>query len=224
MRESDGRIVVIDFSLSHGDPAQADLAGTPVYLSPELFAGAAASTRSDIYSVGVLLYYLLTAAYPVSGKTIADVAQAHQRDAARRLRDVRGDLAPPLMAVIDRASHAIPTIVPRRRVSSKRRCSRRWRTIASIRAARLRDSMSRRWAIGAAAIVATVTTPSLNALRLYTDAYTIASRNQWPAAMILAEQAVDADPSFAAAHLAGVGEVSKSLPEGSVHRSGREGG
>ena len=45
-----------------------------------------------------------------------------------------------------------------------------------------------------------VTTPSLKALRLYTDAYAAGAHNEWSAALTFASAAVDADPSFAAAH------------------------
>jgi hypothetical protein len=45
-----------------------------------------------------------------------------------------------------------------------------------------------------------VTTPSMKALRLYTDAYTAGAHNEWSAALTFAVAAVEADPSFAAAH------------------------
>ena len=45
-----------------------DLAGTPLYLAPEVLAGASGpSVQSDIYSIGVLLLFLLTGSYPVTG-------------------------------------------------------------------------------------------------------------------------------------------------------------
>ena len=47
------------------------LAGTPLYLAPEVFGGMAATARSDIYSVGVLLYHLLTRSYRCGGATFA---------------------------------------------------------------------------------------------------------------------------------------------------------
>ena len=59
-----------------------------------------------------------------------------------------------------------------------------------------------------------VTTPSLKALRLYTDAYAAGAHNEWSAALTFASAAVDADPSFAAAH--GVGHVSQSTSQGGI--------
>jgi eukaryotic-like serine/threonine-protein kinase len=104
MREDGGRIVLMDF----GAGGEAALAvekhtGTPVYMSPELFDGGRATARSDIYSLGVLLFRLVTAAYPVEGRTAAEVQAAHGRGARRYLRDVRPDLPAPFVSVIERA-------------------------------------------------------------------------------------------------------------------------
>jgi serine/threonine protein kinase/Flp pilus assembly protein TadD len=60
MREEGGRILLMDFGLSALAARQQDLAGSPRYMAPELFLGAEASVATDIYSVGVLLFYLIT--------------------------------------------------------------------------------------------------------------------------------------------------------------------
>ena len=64
MRETGGRIVLMDFGAGER-PAPAHLRprrlkGTPLYLAPELLDGREASAASDIYALGVLLYYLVT--------------------------------------------------------------------------------------------------------------------------------------------------------------------
>src|SRR4029078_1485153 len=62
MRDDDGRLVLMDFRAGRerlGEEVP-DLAGTPLYLAPELFDGERASAQSDIYSTGVLLFHLLT--------------------------------------------------------------------------------------------------------------------------------------------------------------------
>src|SRR5688500_5498384 len=60
MREDGGRIVLMDLGTGResGGPTDpsADMAGTPLYLAPEIFAGGSASVRTDIYGLGVLLY------------------------------------------------------------------------------------------------------------------------------------------------------------------------
>ncbi len=65
------------------------IAGTPLYLAPELLAGGAATVRSDIYSVGVLLYHLLTGAYPVQARGLRDLRLAHERHERTGVRSAR---------------------------------------------------------------------------------------------------------------------------------------
>jgi eukaryotic-like serine/threonine-protein kinase len=64
MRESGGRILLMDFGLTDFSASQTASGGTPRYMAPELTAGEPASVRSDIFALGVLLYYLLTARFP----------------------------------------------------------------------------------------------------------------------------------------------------------------
>jgi serine/threonine protein kinase len=61
------------------DNSSSDLTGTPLYLAPEIFAGKPATIQSDIYSLGVLLYHLVTGSYPVPGRTIREVRQGHEQ-------------------------------------------------------------------------------------------------------------------------------------------------
>src|SRR5215475_2200204 len=61
MREAGGRIVLMDFGTSKDlgiQPSGVDVAGTPLYLAPEVFRGEARSRVTDIYSLGVLLFHL----------------------------------------------------------------------------------------------------------------------------------------------------------------------
>src|SRR6185369_16516633 len=62
MRDAAGRVVLGDFGtgleLDDDESSEAALAGTPVYLAPEVLNGEAASPRSDVYSLGVLLFHL----------------------------------------------------------------------------------------------------------------------------------------------------------------------
>jgi tRNA A-37 threonylcarbamoyl transferase component Bud32 len=96
MREPGGRLVLMDLGASvdvtRDDVRVVGLAGTPLYMAPELFEGAHATVASDIYAVGVLLYRLVTSEFPVHAQTIGDVRQAHRTGALRSLRDIRPDL------------------------------------------------------------------------------------------------------------------------------------
>ncbi len=107
MRENGGRIVLMDLGAGRRMPAFDEpvdpLAGTPLYLAPELLAGAKPSAASDIYSVGVLLYHLVTGKYPVAGTSRDEVARAHEGKARISLRDVRPDLPTAFIDTIDRA-------------------------------------------------------------------------------------------------------------------------
>jgi TolB-like protein/tetratricopeptide (TPR) repeat protein len=106
MRDSGGHVVLMDFGT--GEPLRATggsnrLVGTPLYLAPEIFAGRQASVRSDLYSIGVLLFHLVTGRFPVSGESMESLAAAHARRNAQRLQEIRPDLPPPFVAVVERA-------------------------------------------------------------------------------------------------------------------------
>ena len=81
----------------------ANIAEWPLYAAPEMFLGGEISSRSDVYSVGVLLFRMLTGLFPVEGDTVAAIRQAHRESHRRRLADLRSDLPTPLVAAIDTA-------------------------------------------------------------------------------------------------------------------------
>jgi tetratricopeptide (TPR) repeat protein len=111
MRAGDGRVVLMDFGAGRElvERAASDLTGTPLYLAPEVLGGAPATVRSDIYSLGVLLFHLLTGHYPVKGRTIAEVRRAHDAGDRVALRSVRPDVPSPLARAIDRATAPNPS-------------------------------------------------------------------------------------------------------------------
>ena len=75
-----GRVVFMDFGTGCDplDGSSATLAGTPLYLAPELLRGSAPTVQSDIYSLGVLLYHLLTGSYPVQAENLGLLRAAHE--------------------------------------------------------------------------------------------------------------------------------------------------
>ncbi|HJU42890.1 MAG TPA: protein kinase [Vicinamibacterales bacterium] len=105
MQADDGRIVLMDFGTGKelDDDAAPDLAGTPLYLAPEVLQGQKATVRSDIYSVGVLLYHLVTGSYPVRARTVRAVRRAHERRERTAVRTARNDVPSKLARVIERA-------------------------------------------------------------------------------------------------------------------------
>ena len=64
--------------------------GTPYYLSPEQAQGRTGDARSDIYSIGVILFELLTGEVPFPGDTVADVLRQHLSAPVPSMRRLRG--------------------------------------------------------------------------------------------------------------------------------------
>jgi len=76
--------------------------GTPLYMAPEIWRGDPATCRSDLYSLGILIYELVAGTTPHLGVTMAELASAVQDRAIPRLGDVAPGVEPVLAAIIDR--------------------------------------------------------------------------------------------------------------------------
>jgi serine/threonine protein kinase/tetratricopeptide (TPR) repeat protein len=107
MRAEDGRIVLMDFGAGRDsdEEASSDLAGTPLYLAPEVLSGQQAAGRSDVYSLGVLLYHLVTGSYPVRARTVREIRDMHARGERTSVQAARRDVPSKLARVIERAIH-----------------------------------------------------------------------------------------------------------------------
>ena len=94
MLADDGRVVLMDFGTGRevSDGAISDLAGTPLYVAPEVLWRQPASIQSDVYSLGVLVFHILSGTYPVEGRTVSDIRAAHRTGSRVRLRDARPDV------------------------------------------------------------------------------------------------------------------------------------
>jgi hypothetical protein len=111
MREAGGRIVLMDFGAGRdvdGTGRHHEVVGTPLYLAPELLTGGLATPASDLYSVGVLMFYLVTGKYPLEGASLLDVIEMHRQGKRRRLADLRPDLPPRFVRVVERALATTP--------------------------------------------------------------------------------------------------------------------
>lgn len=111
MRDRRGRVVLGDFGvgrdLQDAEPV-AGLAGTPAYIAPEIFARQPATPRSDLYSLGALLFQLATRRYPVEGRSLRSLRDAHENGARASLGALRPDLPVSVTAVIERALSVDP--------------------------------------------------------------------------------------------------------------------
>jgi tetratricopeptide (TPR) repeat protein len=100
MREEGGRILLMDFGLSTLPQRSTEIAGTPNYMAPELFSGSPATVAADIYSVGVLLFYLVSGQHParLGGLTAKEAAAAISQ--RRTLTDLRPDISESFMRTV----------------------------------------------------------------------------------------------------------------------------
>lgn len=105
MLEDGGRLVLMDFGAGHeaGDSTGKATAGTPLYLAPEVLSGGAATRRSDVYSIGVVLFRLLTGSYPVFGGDLAGLRRAHATGDGADARLERAGIPVRLRRVLGRA-------------------------------------------------------------------------------------------------------------------------
>src|SRR3954452_15257171 len=79
--DAEGRVKVADFGIARAGTSQmteaGSIVGTAQYLSPEQARGAAVDQRSDVYSLGIVLYELLTGNVPFNGDTPVEIAMKH---------------------------------------------------------------------------------------------------------------------------------------------------
>jgi eukaryotic-like serine/threonine-protein kinase len=85
MLRTDGSLCLIDFGLAKANETDADLTGTreifgtPYYMSPEQGHAEVIDARSDLYSLGVVYYEMLTGRKPYTGATAMEVIYKHKR-------------------------------------------------------------------------------------------------------------------------------------------------
>jgi len=103
------RVLVTDFGLAVPCCAQLGCAcamphliGTPAYVSPEQVEGETALTRSDVFSLGVILYEMLTGQLPYSGSTSMEMARARLHGDPPSPRAVRPEVDGDWDAVVRR--------------------------------------------------------------------------------------------------------------------------
>jgi eukaryotic-like serine/threonine-protein kinase len=101
-----GTVKVADFGIARiveeEGPQEGEIVGSARYMSPEQLMGKEATPRSDIYSVGVLLYHCLTGKPPFSGD-VRSLAQQHIREAPTPPRELNEEISPHMQAVILKA-------------------------------------------------------------------------------------------------------------------------
>jgi len=108
MLSNSGDVKVADFGLARvvRDGAPTDLTqvgitmGTPLYMSPEQVEGQPTDPRSDLYSLGVTAYHMLSGRAPFEGETALAIAVQHLRSEPVRLESRRPDLPEGLCRIV----------------------------------------------------------------------------------------------------------------------------
>jgi len=105
MVDKDGNARIMDFgvarSLKRKDiTGSGVMIGTPEYMSPEQVDGKDVDHRSDIYSLGILLYQMVTATLPFEGETPISIAHKHKYESPREPKEINPQLPDALNTVI----------------------------------------------------------------------------------------------------------------------------
>src|SRR6202162_6395968 len=105
--DGEGRVKVTDFGIARAGTSQmtetGSIVGTAQYLSPEQARGGEVDQRSDLYSLGIVLYELLTRKTPFEGDTPVEIAMKHLSNAPKPPSKLRPDIPEELDMVVLRA-------------------------------------------------------------------------------------------------------------------------
>ncbi len=115
MVDGRGRARIMDFGLAvaGGEGAgEGETSGTPAYMAPEQFAGKAATVRSDLYALGLVLYELSTGRRAFDAITIAAYRKKHAEETPTRPSEVLPDFDPAVERVILRCIEKDPAQRP----------------------------------------------------------------------------------------------------------------
>jgi len=108
------QVKLTDFGVAHAAGAERSrsglVLGTPTYMSPEQLAGAAVDGRSDLYSLGVMLFQLLTGELPYAASSMGELLRQIAQASPRPLRALRPQLPAGLEAVLSRLLQKSPTL------------------------------------------------------------------------------------------------------------------
>jgi eukaryotic-like serine/threonine-protein kinase len=113
---SGGEVKVTDFGIArsldveHGVTQTGTVMGTGEYLAPEQASGLPVSPATDVYSLGVVLWELLTGDVPFDGENFVAVALRHVNETLPSLRERRPDVPPRLAAAVERALQKDPAL------------------------------------------------------------------------------------------------------------------
>src|SRR5580765_2887660 len=104
---ADGRLKVTDFGIARSGASEmteaGSIVGTAQYLSPEQARGAPVDPRSDLYSLAIVLYEMLTGKVPFTGDTPVEIAMKHLSAIPEPRSELRAEVPHDLDAIVMRA-------------------------------------------------------------------------------------------------------------------------
>jgi len=105
MIDKQGNAHIMDFGIAHslevkGLTEAGMLIGTPDYMSPEQAQAEEIDNRSDIYSLGVVLYEMVTGRVPFEGKTAISIAMKHKTEIPIAPRELNSQISEEINAII----------------------------------------------------------------------------------------------------------------------------
>jgi eukaryotic-like serine/threonine-protein kinase len=110
--EQDGRVKVADFGIARlADTTRTRtgaVLGSPSYMSPEQITGQNVDGRSDIFSLGVTVFQLITGQLPFQGETVAALAYQISQQKHKDLRSLRPELSPAIGRLLNKALQKQP--------------------------------------------------------------------------------------------------------------------
>src|SRR5512136_2252391 len=115
MLDGHGRVRITDFGLAiaQEDEAQAaEIAGTPAYMAPEQLAGKGATVRSDMYSLGLVLYEIYTGKKAFTATTLAELREQKETHTPRAVSEIRQGIDPVVERLIRRCMERDPNARP----------------------------------------------------------------------------------------------------------------
>ena len=113
----DGNVKVADFGIARAVTESTmtyndNIMGSVHYFSPEQARGTIITPKSDVYSLGVVLYEMLTGRIPFDGNTAVSIARKHLEEEAHPVRSIVPDIPPVVEALVTRMMAKDPALRP----------------------------------------------------------------------------------------------------------------